>query len=225
MAFIFEGRASNSPFVETIWRTHSQSGGSFISLAASQWEMVVTRQAARTTLTVRGPETKAVMAPIPENAEFFGIIFKLGTFMPHLPAKILVDREINLPKAANNSFWLNNSVWQFPDFENADAFIDRLARNDLLAREPVVEAALQGRLKDISLRSIQRRFLRATGLTYKTVSQIERARQAMALLQRGESILDTVHQTGFFDQPHLTKSLKYLVGQTPAQIARLSQPA
>ena len=225
MSFIFEEKTSLSPFVETIWHTYSENGGSFISLAASQWEMVVTKQASKITLTVRGPETKARMAPIPEYAEFFGIIFKLGTFMPHLPAKILVDREINLPEGAHNSFWLNSSVWQFPTFENADVFIDRLVRSEILVCEPVVEAAIQGQLKDISLRSIQRRFRKATGLTYKAVSQIERARQALVLLQQGETILDTVYQTGYFDQPHLTKSLKYLTGQTPAQIARLRQPA
>jgi AraC-like DNA-binding protein len=38
------------------------------------------------------------------------------------------------------------------------------------------------------------------------------------------SILDTLHQAGYFDQPHLTRSLKYFIGQTPAQIMHHSQP-
>jgi hypothetical protein len=38
------------------------------------------------------------------------------------------------------------------------------------------------------------------------------------------SILDTVGETGYFDQAHLTNSLKRFMGQTPVQIARLSQP-
>jgi methylphosphotriester-DNA--protein-cysteine methyltransferase len=41
----------------------------------------------------------------------------------------------------------------------------------------------------------------------------------MTLLQRGVSIHDTVHEAGYFDQPHLTRSLKRLLGQTPAEIA------
>jgi methylphosphotriester-DNA--protein-cysteine methyltransferase len=91
-------------------------------------------------------------------------------------------------------------------------------------RDPVVDAALQGQLPELSLRSIQRRFLRATGLTHSFILQIERARQALALLAQGIPILDVVDQAGYADQPHLTRSLKRLMGQTPAQIAQLDQP-
>src|SRR5206468_4004694 len=104
--------------------------------------------------------------------------------------------------------------------ENADTFVDRLVRDGLLAREPVVEAALHGRLNELSLRSVQRRFLRATGLTHGTVFQIKRAHQAAALLQQGVSILDTVDQAGYADQPHLTRSLKRFLGHTPAHVIR-----
>jgi AraC-like DNA-binding protein len=218
--FVFENRPSDSPFVETIWRTESEKGGSFISLAESHWGMVVTRQHGKVYLTVRGPETKATPAPIPESAEFFGIIFRLGTFMPHLPARNLVDGEINLPDAASKSFWLNGSAWQFPDFENADTFICRLVREGLLVRDPLIDAALQNQPQALSLRSIERRFLRATGLTQGSIRQILRAQYAAALLAQGVSILDTVDQAGYFDQPHLTRSLKRLVGQTPAQIIK-----
>src|SRR5579859_5293941 len=54
--------------------------------------------------------------------------------------------------------------------------------------------------------------------------QIERARYATCLLQQGVSILDTVEQAGYFDQPHLTRSLKHYIGQTPAQILQKSRP-
>jgi AraC-like DNA-binding protein len=183
-------------------------------------EMVVTKQKSAISFTVRGPETKASSAPIPEDAEFFGFICKLGTFMPSLPASELVDGSINLPEAASQSFWLHGSAWQFPDFDNADTFVDRLVRQGLLGHEPIVEAALQGQLKELSARSVQRRFRRATGLTHGTLFQIERARHAMTLLQQGVSILDTVDQAGYYDQPHLTRALKLFIGQTPAQILR-----
>jgi AraC-like DNA-binding protein len=126
--------------------------------------------------------------------------------------------DTTLPDAGSQSFWLHGAAWQFPNFDNTDTFIERLTREGLLAREPIVEAALQGQLKDVSLRSVQRRFLRATGLTHNLVYQIERARQAMTLLQGGASILDTVEQAGYADQPHLTRALKRYIGHTPAQI-------
>lgn len=218
MSFSFDYRPSDSSLVEMIWRTQSKGGGSFISSAATNWEMVVTRQNGQTTLTVRGPETKASPAPIPENAEFFGIVFKLGTFMPHLPPASLLDGGIHLPLATSKSFWLNGSAWQFPDFENADTFINRLVRNDLLVRDEIVQAVLHDQEPDLSIRTIRRRFLRATGLTHSDIRQIERARRAVTLLEQGHSILDTVCEAGYFDQPHLTRSLKQLIGQTPAQI-------
>ncbi|MCY6493417.1 helix-turn-helix domain-containing protein [Leptolyngbya sp. GGD] len=189
----------------------------------------MTRQDGKTALTLRGPETQATLAPCPANAEFFGIQFKLGTFMPYLPVSSLVDNATTLPAATSQSFWLNHSAWQFPNFDDADIFVDKLVREGLLVREAVVDAVLrgqrQGRLAQStppkeSLRSIQRHFIQATGLTHRTIQQIERAQQAADLLEQGVSILDTVDQIGYADQSHLTRSLKRFIGQTPAQISR-----
>jgi AraC-like DNA-binding protein len=224
LAFIFETRSADSSCVDTIWRTRSERAGSFISRAVSQWEMVVTRREDGTTLTVRGPETKATPAPIPEDAEFVGITFRLGAFLPHLPVRALVDGTVTLPEATRTSFWLQGSAWRFPDYANADTFVEKLVRRGLLVRDPVVEAALRGHLTDLSARSVQRRVVRATGLTRGAIGQIDRARRAVALLECGVSILDTVGQAGYVDQPHLTKSLRRFIGQTPAQIVRQRRP-
>jgi AraC-like DNA-binding protein len=221
MNFIFDERSSDSPLVVRVWRTHSEKASTFISRATSQWEMVVTKHKSRTTFTVRGPETKASQAPVPPEAEFLGIQFKLGTFMPYLPTQNRVNESLDLPEASGNSFWLHGSAWQFPDFENADTFIARLMRDGLLVYDPIVDATLQGRPASVSLRSIQRRFVRATGLTHGSILQIERAHRSITLLQQGVSIIDTATQVGYADQPHLTRSLKRFTGQTPAQIIRL----
>lgn len=218
--FIFEERSADSPFVETIWRTQSEQAGTFTSSAVSHWEMVIAHYQGKASITMRGPETAAMLAPCPEGTQFFGIQFKLGTFMPHLPASKLVNRGIHLPEAAHKSFWLASHAWQLPNYENVENFVDRMARDGLLVYEPIVAAVLQNQGQELSLRSIQRRFLRATGLTHGTVQQIERARQAAKLLAQGVSILDTVDLVGYADQPHLTRSLKRFMGQTPAQIQR-----
>lgn len=218
MLLSFEERPVDSAFVERIWRTQSQRAGTFISLALSHWQMCIWRHNGKTNVTVRGPETKATITPVLADTDYVGIVFKLGTFMPKLPASALVDGALTLPDATSNAFWLDGSSWQFPDYENADAFVDRLVRDGLLVREPVVDAALQGQVNDLSLRSAQRRFLRSTGLSHSAIRQIERARQATILLKEGVSILDTVDLLGYADQPHLTRSLKHLIGQTPAQL-------
>ncbi len=151
MIFTLEDRLSDSPFVERIWCAQSERTGDLLSIAMSHWEMVVSRYQDKTYMTVRGPETKATSLPVTiVGTEFFGIWFKVGTVMPHLPTSTLVDEDVDLPDASSKSFWLNGSAWQFPSYENADTFVERLAREDLLARDPVVEAALQGQLKDLS---------------------------------------------------------------------------
>jgi hypothetical protein len=226
MRFTFEERPSDSSYVQSIWRTQSERSASFISTAAIHWEMVWMRYRGKKTLVVRGPETKATQAPVPADAEWLGITFKLGTFMPDFPPGSLLDRhDVNLPGATGKSFWLCGSTWEFPTFENADTFVMRLAREGLLAHDPLVDAVRQGCPQPWSIRSIQYRFLRATGLTQNMIHQIERARRAAALLASGRPILDTVYETGYFDQSHLTHGLKRFIGQTPAQIVRVGAAA
>ena len=213
-------RPSDAPFVQAVYQARSIGGGSFVSTAASNWEMVITKQKEKITLSIRGPETKASPSPIPTDAEFLGIIFRHGTFMPDLPGSKLVDEEIHLLGSGKNSFQLFGEPWEFPSFENVDTFVDRLLRKELLSHDQVVDDVLRGKRQDLSLRSIQRRFLHVTGLTYKGIQLIERARQAVTLLRSGVPILDATYQTGYFDQAHLTRSLKLLYGQTPGEIVK-----
>ena len=225
MILFDEDRASDSPVVERVWRCHSEGADPFLSIAATRCELVVSRLGGKITVTVRGPESRATpLGECPGGGEWLGILLKLGTFLPLLPTTTLVDAEVNLPVVSRNSFSFSGCTWQLPDYDNADTFVDWLVRKDLLARDPLVDAALQGQMQDRDLRTIQRRFLQATGLTQSAVRQIERARYATCLLQQGVSILDTVEQAGYFDQPHLTRSLKHFIGQTPAQILQKSRP-
>lgn len=218
---VFEDRPSDSPVVERVWRSHSERAGTFHSMAATHWEMVVTRCAGRSFLTVRGPETRATTAECPAGGEWLSIRFKLGTFMPLLPPGDLRDRrDVTLPDASGRSFWLNGSAWEYPGFENAETFVKRLVKAGLIVADPSVEASLRERPRRWSKRTEQRHFLRATGMTHATIRQIERARHATNLLRRGTSILDTAHLAGFFDQAHLTRSLRRLIGITPAAVAR-----
>ncbi len=223
MSFVFDYHYLDSPFIETIWYTQSEPGGDFISAAESRSEIVVSRYEGQTTVTVRGPETKATLASSPVEGEFLGIVFRLGTFMPSLLPKNLMDRnDVLLPIISHKSFWLDESVWEIPNFNNADVFVARLVREKLLVHDPIVATVLQGGSPAVSPRTLQYHFVRATGLSYKMIQQIDRAKQALALLQQGISIADTAYQTGYFDQAHLTNALKRFLGQTPAEIAKSS---
>jgi len=221
---IFDDRPSDSPFVERIWRSHSERTGKFHSIAACHWEMVVTRHEGKTSLTVRGPETKATTADCPAHGEWFAIRFKLGTFMPLLRPGHLRDRnDVTLPNATSRSFWLNGSAWEYPNFENAETFVKRLVHDGLIAKDCLVSAVLLGQPQELTTRTEQRRFLQVTGMTRGAIYQIERARYATNLLKHGVSNLDAVYEAGYYDQAHFTRALKRWIGQTPAQIIRAEQ--
>jgi hypothetical protein len=221
MLLNFEERPSDSPFIERVWRAWSERAGSFLSIASPHCEMVVTRCRGEVFLTLRGPETKATIAECPADGEWIGIRFTLGTFVPHLlPATLSDRRDVTFPDATGHSFWLRGSAWDYPSFSDAEVFVTRLARQGLITRNPIVEQMLDGDPRAFPRRTGQRRFLQATGLTQRAVRQIQRARHATNLLTEGTSILDAVHEAGYFDQPHLTRALKHLVGQTPREIAQ-----
>ncbi len=220
MLLNFLDRASDSPLVDRIWQSHSDQAGFFHSMASSNWGMVVTRHRGETFLTIRGPETQATGAECPAEGEWVGIHFKVGSFMPSILLGGISNRHDLTLSGSRRTFRLDGSSWEYPSFENADDFVSRLVKNGLIATDPVIVAAMNGQESGLSLRTEQRRFVRVTGMTHATIKQIERARQAMALLRSGSSIGDVTFGLGYFDQAHLTRSLKHFVGQTPAQIVR-----
>ncbi len=223
MGFVFDERLSDVPLVDGIWHTQSANGGAFTSTATSTVEMIVTEQRDGIRLTVRGPETKATPSPIPQDASFVGITFKLGTYVNGIPVNKLVNGAIDLPGAGRGTFWLYSSAWQFPNFHNADTFVAQLIRQGIIGYDPIVRDVLQGHPVDLSARTVQRRLRRITGLTHGMIHQIDRAHAAATLLRQGVPILEVINRAGYYDQPHLTRSLKQLMGQTPAQIANHRQ--
>lgn len=217
----FEHRPSTSPYVECVWRCRSELGGSFFSMAESNIELVITRLPGLSAITLRGPVTRAKLIDCPPEGEWLAIRFRLGAYFPRLPTSALLDhQDLQLPVHGRGHFWFSGLSWEIPHFENAEAFVERLARAGALARSHAADAVQEGDVDWMSQRSVQRHFARATGLTLSGHQRIERARQAAGLLMSGRSILDATFEAGYFDQAHLTRSMKDLVGMTPGQLIR-----
>jgi hypothetical protein len=220
MLLRFEHRLSDSPYIERVWRSHSLSSGSFYSMAEPNLELVIARVNGSAQVILRGPVTRASTADCPAGGEWLGVRFRLGTQLARLPTATLLDhKSVVLPSKADGTLWLNRRWWEPPSYDNAEVCVAKLAAAGVINRDPVVELVLDGERTDISLRSVQRRFLQSTGLTREAFRQIERARHAAALLQGGAGILDVVDQAGYFDQPHLNRALRRLIGPTPSRLA------
>jgi hypothetical protein len=214
-------RPSDSPFIERVWSCHSESGGPFLAVASTHWEFVVSRVAGETTFTLHGPETRPREVQCPADGEWFAIRFKAGTFMPGLPVSRLIDgNDVNLPPAFRNRFRLDGISFDIPDSGNAETFVDRLVRRGLLVRDAAVAAALAGDDDALRTRTAQRHFLHATGMSHQALRQIDRARHATMLLREGMPPTEVALASGYYDQAHLTRSLRRLIGLTPARIAR-----
>ncbi|WP_285782435.1 helix-turn-helix domain-containing protein [Microbispora sp. NBRC 16548] len=218
MGLHIESRSSESPYIERVWRSSSRDVEQMTAVATAHWDLVFWKHRGQVSASVQGPETRASQAPVPGEATFFGISFSLGTAMPHLPLGRLVDGSAEIPDTTHRSFWLKGSTWHLPDWDNAEAFVQRLVREGVVERDPLVAAVLRGAPPDVSERTVQRRFQAATGLTRGAVRQIDRARRAAILIQEGVPVHDVIHRLGYFDQPHLARSLSRYIGRTATQL-------
>ncbi|MGW6455893.1 helix-turn-helix domain-containing protein [Streptomyces sp. NPDC055078] len=218
MELAIESRASELPYIERVWRSRSDGAGRMMSVATSHWELVFWERLGQVWAAVQGPEPSASRAPVPGDAAFFGITFALGTSMPHIPVSGLVGGSAAIPDVTRRSVWLKGSAWHVPGYDNAEAFVRRMVREGIVDLDPVVPAVLGGARPDVSERTLQRRFVAATGLTRGAVRQIHRARRAAVLVQEGVPAQEVVHRLGYFDQPHLARSLSRYVGRTATEL-------
>lgn len=215
-----EHRFSDSPYVRCVWRGRTSGAEDMTSVATSNWEIVFWEDRGVMRAGVRGPETRASTFDITGDSESFGITFVHGASMPHLPPGRLVDGEVQSPRVGARTFVLGGQEWEIPDFENAEQFVERLVRSGMLIRDPLVDETVRGVVAAVGARSVQRRVSAATGLTQGAIRQIERARQAAVLLGEGSMPVDVTHRVGYYDQPHLARSLRRFIGRTATQLQR-----
>jgi AraC-like DNA-binding protein len=213
-----EHRSSASAYIERIWRSSSHDVTRMLSVATPRWGLAFWRRRGETAVAVTGPETIAGHAPVPDEATFFGIDFTLGTFLPHLPVERLLNQQITIPDVTDRSFYLAGSHWHHPDFDTAETFVRRLVREGIINRDRLVSDVARGATPDVSARTVQRRFLAATGVAQVTARQMDRARRAAILLRDGRSPAEVVTGLGYYDNPHLHRSLRRFIGHTPTEL-------
>ncbi|MBF6425833.1 helix-turn-helix domain-containing protein [Nocardia cyriacigeorgica] len=218
MGLLFETRASDSPWVESIWTCRAEEVSTMTSVASETWGLVFWEQEGRRFAAVTGPETRTGTAPVPEGAVFTGIQFKVGTALRTVATPTLVDGGIALPDVSERKFWLDGAHREIPAADDAEALVERLVQEGAVVRDPLVAATLQGSPPEVSERTLERRFRSATGLTHGAIRQIERARTAAFLLMTGETPADVVVKLDYYDEPHLARALRRYIGRTAGQL-------
>lgn len=215
-------RAADSPYVARVWRGQTSGVERMTSVATSNWELVFWEEQGVVRVAVRGPETAASAVDVSGDSASFGITFAHGAHMPHLQLDRLVDGGLESPRVTARTFLLRGEEWEIPHYENAEQFVGRLVRAGMLVRDPLVDDVMWGGVARVGTRSVQRRVATTTGLTQGSIRQIERARHAAVLLGEGTAPLDVVNGLGFYDQPHLARSLQRFIGRTATQLGTAS---
>ncbi|TCC56180.1 AraC family transcriptional regulator [Kribbella pittospori] len=207
-----------------IWSAECDSSTPFSSLASTTAGIGFARIGGTWAVHLRGPATKATTMVCSPDTEFFGVDFRLGAYLPMFPPAGLTNmRDAVLPTLADGRILLDGQAWEMPTAQNIDVFIDRLQRAGLMVVDPMIEELRYGgSVRMVSKRTAQSRFVRAVGLPLRTLELIERARRAVRLLHAGKTIAEVTVEAGYYDQPHLTRSLRQMIGHTPAEVARRS---
>jgi methylphosphotriester-DNA--protein-cysteine methyltransferase len=120
-------------------------------------------------------------------------------------------------------FELAGHIFRIPTYENAEEVVNDMVSQGVLRNDTVVQSMLQGTPKASSQRSLQRHFKTTTGLSRKKLADIRRAQDAVRRLKEGDTPADAAANAGYYDQPHLTKSLKRLMDSSPTDVDDVNQ--
>jgi AraC-like DNA-binding protein len=207
--------------LDRVWTADCDRPTDFSSIASVTSMIVFARIGGTTTVHVRGPETKATTLSCPRDAEYLGADLRLGAYLQMFPpGRVANLQDAVLPTLSDGHFLLDGRAWEMPTSENVDVLVERLVRAGLLAFDPLVEELVLAGDSTVPERTAQARFVRAVGVPRRTLRLIERARHASRLLRGGGQISEVVSEAGYYDQPHLTRALRRLIGHTPAELVR-----
>ena len=214
----FEQRTSESPHIDVIWQASVHQCVEFIAPALGCVELLVTRHKDYAHLSIWGASASANKFTCPSGATVLGIRLRQGIFAPSIKSQNLINQHVTLPNRNHKKFELNGLGWQFPEPDEAEIFVEKLINRGILSYNAVVDDVLAGISADLSIRSVQRHFKGTIGISQRTLYQIQRAHEAAQLLQNGKSVLDTLYTLNYYDQSHLTRSLKRFIGYIPSQL-------
>jgi hypothetical protein len=219
MSQIHSQRSSDHPLIDTIWATKNITDGVYSATPDGSWDLIVLIQPnGAKSMMLTGQATKPMDVPYKKGTGSVVISFAPGAYLPEYPGKKLVDSFVILPNADDDHFILSGHTFAFPTFDNAEGLVEALIAAKLLVADPIVYHASTGMPQAASTRSAQRHYTEKTGLRQKDFRQIERAQKAVRQLQEGKKPSDVAADTGFADQPHLSKSLKKIMGVTPSNV-------
>lgn len=214
-------RCASHPYVDAIWHKMVPEAAYWVS-ADGCWDIIFAKEPEGTTwVFISGPMTRARLVRHMAGTKLLGIRFKASVYMPGLLPGAMIDQHMSLDGDLTcSSLWLEVVQYYVPCYENAESFVEKLCRNNVLVRDAVVDNSLQGRPTMLSPRSVQRHFALTSGVTRNFLEQVKRVQLASRLLNDGVAAVRVATLAGYADQAHMTHSFKLLFGRTPSQLVQ-----
>lgn len=206
-------RFSTSPFIDRVWHTENITDGIYIATPDCAWDLLALQLPDGTRMMIlAGQQTKYLDVPYTANTSAVVISFVASAYLAGFKGDDLVDATVILQNDDGNHFILLDRVFEFPTYETAEELVESMILAGILKKDDVVASVLEGRPKAMSSRTMQRHFHEVTGISRKTLDKIQRAQNAVKMLQTGTATAKVAAEVGYTDQSHLTKDLKKIMG-------------
>ena len=215
MAIAYEEKPPQSPLVDFVFQTEDLTDGVYVASADARWDIIFTTcPDGNKRVLLCGPSFKARQVPYSPGYRHVGICYKPWAIFADVPITTMLNETKLLPMASLDTFIMQGKTWKMPTYENVDRFVAQQVKRGLLREDPVIRDVLENQPVDMSLRSIQRHFLKTIGMSPRRVKQINSARKAVKLLQQGKTLSEVAYELDYADLPHMTRMLKRFTGYT-----------
>ena len=97
MSLSFDTRTSDSSWISTVWTCASEDVAMMRAVASETWGLVFWSEDGSPQAAVVGPQSRTSVAPVPSEAIFVGIEFKVGTSLRIADTISIVDAGIACP--------------------------------------------------------------------------------------------------------------------------------
>ena len=222
---MWEQRSSASPAIRLVWRAYVEEPAAYVDEASEHWGLsFVECSDGSRRAELAGPRLTARPIESYRGETYWGVELAAHVVVPGVDKGLLEGDVLDL-EVTRGGVVIGNREHPWPGWADLEAFVGALLEAGTLVSDEDIRRALSGDDIGLSRRSWQRRFRAVTGLSRKQIQQLERAREAYVLLQRGLRPAEVAIAAGYADQAHLTRSLKLIRNETPAQIVAAARPA
>lgn len=193
------------------------------------------------TINLFGPRLTYYKTEIPPGSKFLGIRFMPGTIKSLLG---ISGNDIRDKSSEAEEFFKNEKLFEYINkteddertYNGLNEIFSKTINEGTKKPDEFVQKAVKkiietkGQLKiseivnkiNISERQLLRKFKEEVGMTLKELSRIRRNRAALFdLIIENKEKIETVLNSGFFDQPHFNKDFAAISGINPTEFLKL----